>query len=73
MGFEDNVSATFELDEINAVVQVDVAIKLPDDFADLVRHQRSISATSYFDGLRETRAYREIEGVLVDLTQRECQ
>ncbi|KAI0994209.1 hypothetical protein K3495_g13973, partial [Podosphaera aphanis] len=73
LGFEDNISATFEPHETNAVVQVDEAIKLFDDFADLVRHQRSIGATRFFERLRETRAYREIEGVMADLTRRERQ
>ncbi|CAJ2665168.1 unnamed protein product [Trifolium pratense] len=71
LGFEDNISATFKPQKTNAVVQVDEAIKLFDDFADLVRHQRSIGATIFFERLRETRAHREIEGVMADLTWRE--
>lgn len=53
MGFEDNISATFELDETNAVVQLHVRIKVFDDFAGLVRDVRSIGATRFFERLRE--------------------
>lgn len=59
MSFEGSISPTSEPGEPDAVVQIDKTTKLVSNFADLARHQRSISASRFFEKLRETGAYHK--------------
>lgn len=68
---EDDVSLTSKPDESDDEVQVVGVTKLFNNFAVLVCQQHSIDTSRFYEKLRETLVYREIQGIIVDITRRE--